>query len=1065
MEFIDVLNELGADFTNRKTIDGVKVNGILDRVLYDVHYFNGMEFIQCYPAIIRVASLSTPVLQKYCAGEIVVGVNDWVANHMVGKPVQVSQSKTSPLKVRKAYGIEFGRRAGVHCCNMRPVNNEWTIVPSYVTGLDEKDLVRLGLKGVLEGGEVLWGNLRGISSVPVFYGYPVRSGGREINITETEVPARGSGNTWFSGQRGLGESQEAAQNAVQGAPVQSGGTPKNTSQNVPTLVHRLEIKPKHELLPAIEEEMVVNTLAMTALEADLIDWSRGEFGEPKWIDEINKNFDFVYLQNMGSRVQDDSTEEFFKKVWGIVREMMNLKGRIIGDKIEVESTQEALKLIKLTHDYWRDGLNPLGRSETIVALLDAVADTNVGIKVYSRDMYAIPDWGNVVNQLCNNPYRAGLLYGLNLKECDLWLIVSSSLGYGVLDDDVELHKYREIIRILEVFTENNEDVTILGKEEIRRTYAGSRRREGAKVWRGKKPEIRMRNLGVLHHYDAFRRLETGQLSKNTMDFCVDNGLISQIDDKYILTSQAEKEIYLYKKLWSLGSQMTGISDERIQRSVQEFEDSKGFTLEALQRDGIGLVKYKAGVLSGCAGSGKTTVSEGITKCLEDGFAELGREVDIYYAAPTGKAARRLAEVVGRPVKTLHSLLKIGVGGKAGYLSDEGVTVQSPFTLDGGKEVVFIFDEMAMTNINLLYDVVVRIPENANVYFLGDIKQLKPIGKGIPFKDILGYLPAVELGVSKRAAAGSGINYNCDLINNHSQRLGIHPIEERDDFQLIEATDAKIPEAIERLVKDLLLKHRESDIQIVTPYAGREGKNARRWAATPLNARLQPIFNHKEVILTVGYSAESGLSFRRDDRVIHVNNNKWNYKRYIRDREMFTEVETLGVANGEVGRITGYIHSKDVYIKELDRGADYKGVNPRSDVDAVDKNTWFVTVDFYDPDIEQDITVLYHVKEKKIGVTEARGKEFYTGDLENLELAYALTTHKMQGSQSPIVIIPLSSGDNTDFVNRNMVYTAISRAQKHVVLVGDVKGAYSTLERSRLTFSSEKDTLLKVLAGE
>ena len=198
---------------------------------------------------------------------------------------------------------------------------------------------------------------------------------------------------------------------------------------------------------------------------------------------------------------------------------------------------------------------------------------------------------------------------------------------------------------------------------------------------------------------------------------------------------------------------------------------------------------------------------------------------------------------------------------------------------------------------------------------------------------------------------------------------------------------------------------------------------------------------------------------------------------------FEEVATFGIVNGELGKIVGYVKSTECSIinwkdkdyteeewKELDRGMRHliikrrkTSVDIRNEAEFKDKNLYFVVVQVYDVDLEEDVVVLYHANYRE-NVSTDYAKVFSGGDLRYLDLAYALTTHKMQGSQSKAIIIPLGSTSNRNFMNRNMINTMITRASDEVALIGSVKGKNCALTNGRRVTSVEDgEDVLSILA--
>lgn len=568
---------------------------------------------------------------------------------------------------------------------------------------------------------------------------------------------------------------------------------------------------------------------------------------------------------------------------------------------------------------------------------------------------------------------------------------------------------------------------------------------------------------------------TNPYTKERIDIlCNKYGLIQDLDtDKnkyYALASDVEKEYFIYKKLYGKGQSTSGITDELIEETTAEFEEKCGFKLEPLQREAIKLCKYEAGVLSGCAGSGKTTTSDCMTMIFKKAFPKKS----IRYSTPTGKACRRLAEVTGGDVKTLHSRFGIGMYSDP-YLCSigEGRTTR--------EECIYIFDEMAMCSMDLLYSTVYNLsPTGDLVYFLGDVKQLPPIGRGNPFKLLMQFLPCVELGVSKRAAEGSLVNYNTSLISNFSDGI-LHELQyDNTSFIRRECSDVEISNEVNKMFKDFMSgkatgkSFDEDDIQVITGYQ----KEDCLFSAPVLNKPLHKTLRANDRVL---FTYE-GKEFCMNERVIHLNRNAYEMPRYRKTGNGIYEcIVTFGAVNGETGKITGFVRSDMItttpfdiksYLKEIPKDADDEESKEKKKLAELyadksdiivdnsiynDSEIYFVEVTVYDVSLKENVYLLYRAVKRESTLT---GVYFDGGDLANLEYAYALTTHKMQGSQSPVVICAFGSTCNPEFINRNMINTMFTRSQGIVGVVGTVMGDSSPINLGRRYASQVycKDTL-------
>lgn len=547
-------------------------------------------------------------------------------------------------------------------------------------------------------------------------------------------------------------------------------------------------------------------------------------------------------------------------------------------------------------------------------------------------------------------------------------------------------------------------------------------------------------------------------SEERTDSLIERGIVNSIDEYLSLEKDIEKEVLIYETLIGKGHEMSGVTEEQVTKTIVQFEEEKGFTLEDLQKEGIKLCMRRAGVLSGCAGSGKTTTSDCLTACVRKYLPKY----EIVYATPTGKACRRLAEVVGGTVRTIHSQFGVGMYGE-GYFSD----IKKKFEdWNSPTHIVYMLDEMAMCNTDLLYEICRSLGREDMIFFLGDCKQLPPIGKGNPFYLLMKILPCVELGVSKRAAEGSQVNYNVTLVNCASDDVVQELYYDDKTFFCKECGDAEIPRTVVNVWKGFMEgtltgeKFNEDDIQVISGYATQE----KLFSSTSLNKPLQQYLRREDKL----FFRHGDREFYKHERVIHSKLNSYGTQRYIEIEEnVFKSVVTLGIMNGEVGKLVGITRTDFARFEEFDEddletetelygflsNEEKKRLleirekyedKIRDDASFRNENFYYVKVIVYDTDLKREVTILYPARGYKQDDILVLGGE----DLGNLDYAYALTTHKMQGSQAKVIILPFGSTCNPNFINRNMINTMMSRSQLIVCNVGDVKGINSPITKGR-----------------
>jgi len=699
------------------------------------------------------------------------------------------------------------------------------------------------------------------------------------------------------------------------------------------------------------------------------------------------------------------------------------------------------------------------------------------------------------------PYILGMIgVGLSVSDCDV-LYYSFGKVFGASEDEDLNTKYRSYMIMLDtlsncmvgVYKKYNRagqvNTFVKRKDYARADKCYSNKALGflsrydfvskpenkalLEMLLGNKVEIKGTDLNYI--------LDNKWYSNDLFDELVSAGIVNTLDDYCALERVIEQEFLIYETFERMGKLPTGIVDYTINEVIDDFEKDRGFKLESLQREGIKLCKYRAGVLSGCAGSGKTTTSD----CMTEVLKTLG-DKKIIYCAPTGKASRRLAEVVHGTVKTIHSQFNVNIGGSS-YL--QGAYKRKEDTPGDGS--IYILDEMAMCSTDLMYNIAKNITEKDIIYFLGDVKQLPPIGGGRPFKTLMTILPCVELGVSKRAAEGSLVNYNTSLINFMSDDVVADLKYDGKTFIDKSCHDVDIANTVKSVFISFMdgtlngIKYDEDDIQVITGYQKKE-----KFSSTyRLNAPIQEFLRKNDKVLYYRETREQGernIPYYKNERVIYVNKNSYDICRYVLDdKGVFHQVPTFGCVNGEMGKLVGIVNSEHANIEEFvkentvagegfysnvsdeDLEAIVDRFESRQDSMRVDsslshKDHYFLLMQVYDSDLRRDVICLLRGR-AHVAIT---GEVCLSGtDLDNLALAYALTCHKMQGSQSKVVIAVFESTGNPDFINRNMINTIITRSQGVVCCVGSVSGQDSMLNRGRRKVSkTDSRDVLSVLSG-
>lgn len=451
-----------------------------------------------------------------------------------------------------------------------------------------------------------------------------------------------------------------------------------------------------------------------------------------------------------------------------------------------------------------------------------------------------------------------------------------------------------------------------------------------------------------------------------------------------------------------------VPQSTVDRVLQGFTN---FELTPEQIKAVETVTKSFALVTGCAGSGKTTISALMAEALTQGGYE------VIFTAPTGKAAKRMQESLSEyssaqyKIGTLHSIF---------HINPEGYLPAIPSPLEGSPtNKAYIIDESSMLDYNTflqVYQVVKQ--EQARVYFLGDINQLPPVGKGTPFWDMLNILPFISLPVSKRSAENSGISLNANRLITGSEVLIPTP-----DFTLTRSVSH---------TSDILhladtLKETYPDVQVVTPYY--KASPNRPYTAQELNPLLRRVLNPlgQPLFKFAPGGVKHPSDFCHNDKIIITKNLK--LPRYSFDGVSFTTLpDEVVTVNGETGVIVNFLPNTHPSLAHLP--------------------------------LQQTHQVVIKLSEDYLlipGVFTESAKVFKSYLFHNVDLAYAITVHRAQGSQYSAVIFTMSEGDSSDFVNRNMIYTAITRASKYCALVG------SGWEENRQTTSQLSQSALDFLA--
>lgn len=461
-------------------------------------------------------------------------------------------------------------------------------------------------------------------------------------------------------------------------------------------------------------------------------------------------------------------------------------------------------------------------------------------------------------------------------------------------------------------------------------------------------------------------------------------------DKYITDMMIEKRIvvkdvngvkwvylsrYYYTEL-AIAAKMhelnikSDVPENMIQKKIDRIQNDTGISLDEMQRQAV-IEAANSGILIVTGGPG-TGKTTTINMIIKF-FEEEG--MDILLAAPTGRAAKRMTEATGWEAQTIHRMLEL-----TGAPDDNDITWSMSFERNEGNPLeadVVIIDEMSMVDMFLMNALLKAVAVGTRLILVGDINQLPSVGPGNVLKDIISSecFNVVMLTKIFRQATMSDIIVNAHKINS-GEMIGLD--NNSRDFLFIRRQDANsVINAMITLVRQKLPSYVGADvldIQVLTPM--RKGM----LGVEKLNQILQKFLNPPE-----DNKAEKEYGdgvFRQGDKVMQIKNNyqtEWE----IRGKNGIVIEKGTGVFNGD----TGVIRIINTYTEIME-------------------------VEF-----DENKFVDYSFKQ-----------------LDEIELAYAVTIHKSQGSEYPAVVMPVFSGPKP-LMNRNLLYTAVTRAKKCVCLVG------------------------------
>lgn len=392
----------------------------------------------------------------------------------------------------------------------------------------------------------------------------------------------------------------------------------------------------------------------------------------------------------------------------------------------------------------------------------------------------------------------------------------------------------------------------------------------------------------------------------------------------------------------------------VREVLEKAQKLDGICLGEKQKEAVlNTFKSPVSIITGGPGRGKTTVLRTILRI----FKMTCPQEDVLLTAPTGRAARRMAESTGYAAMTLHRALG---------LTDEG---EEPEDTGMIEESLVIVDEMTMVDMFLAARLLERIPEGSRVVLVGDVDQLPSVGPGNVFRELIACkkIPVTVLDVSYRQKDNQLLLENAELINTGKTRLKFGK-----EFRFIR-TDSpeQTADCIVGLYRELAEKAGLEDVQVLSPVKKQEVVGTQ-----DINRLLQEAVNpgNGGVEMSCG-----DVVFRKGDKVMQIKN-------------------TESVSNGDIGRV------EDVWLGE---------------------------------DGKTELSVTY---------SEDRSQVYREEDIEMLVHAFAITVHKSQGCEYPVVIMPVLPAFYR-MLKRNILYTAVTRASAAVYLVGSTASVVQAIHRS------------------
>mgnify|MGYP000850257705 CR=1 FL=1 len=657
--------------------------------------------------------------------------------------------------------------------------------------------------------------------------------------------------------------------------------------------------------------------------------------------------------------------------------------------------------------------------------------------VYAAKVYKV--FGeNTLEAIQNNPYRLiDEIPVISFKTVDAIakslgidpesrLRICSGIKYVLIKASVNGHTYLPYSEVIKL----GESLLGVDAENVRDTLIFMRFDEVIHIERYDSVNENNENSNNMNNSSNMNNMNNSNNMNNINNNFSSDDINSSINcnnekltDRVYLRDLYNAEISVTRRLITLAnsvvlSNVRSKIDNTIKKSIEKtmivLQEEEKIVLAETQKTAIReAINNGVMVITGGPGTGKTTIIKSIIKIFEK------NNYKVALAAPTGRAAKRMTEATGYEAKTIHRLLEIGFVGDELEMSFVKTDV-NPIDAD-----VIIIDEMSMVDLLLMDSLLKAIKQGSRLILVGDVDQLPSVGPGNVLKDIIAstIIKTVRLTEVFRQAEKSLI-----VVNAHRINRGDKPIlnERSKDFFFIGRNN---PNDIISLIMDLCSKRIPAqygydpfrDIQILTPT--RKGLVG----VGNLNIELQRKLNPKSKIRKE--KSFPNFTFREGDKVMQIKNNyniKW-------------EKVSLDEDGNRVKKSIDDTSYDDAYNASHDNACAgrYEDENDKDGEGVFNGDSGIINQIDHE---EEKIRVLFD---------DNRIVDYYFDAFDEIDPAYAITIHKSQGSEFPVVILPIFPGPPV-LMTRNLLYTAITRARDLVIVVGLESTLYHMVDNDKET---------------